>query len=257
MFKISISLEAVFTGRDFIKSMEAIKSIGINAFEFWSWWDKDLVRIQAAKESLGLDLAAFATRFISLADPAQRSAYIAGLRESIAVARRMNCPTLISQVGNELPGVPRAVQHQSIVEGLKQAALYCEEAGITLVVEPLNTVVDHPGYYLYSSDEAFRIIDEVGSPYVRVLYDIYHQQIMEGNLIARIQKNIDKIGHFHAAGNPGRHELYIGEINYIDVFRAIAETGYSKYVGFEYFPLGDPLQGLWRTVHGIQAALQR
>lgn len=131
-------------------------------------------------------------------------------------------------------------------------APFLEEAGVTLVVEPLNILVDHPGYYLYSSEEAFQIIDEVGSPNVKVLFDIYHQQIMEGNLISRIQRNINKIGHFHAADNPGRHELYMGEIQYLNVFRAIEETGYRGYIGFEYFPLEEPLSGIWKILNCIK-----
>ncbi len=113
-----------------------------------------------------------------------------------------------------------------------------------LVFEPLNTLVDHKGYYLYSSEEAFRIADQVNSPKVKVLYDIYHQQITEGHLIKRITKNIDKIGHFHAAGNPGRHELYFGEINYSEVFKAIDETGYTGSIGLEYFPIEEPEKGI-------------
>ena len=131
-----------------------------------------------------------------------------------------------------------------MVEGLKACVPYLEESGITLVVEPLNTRVDHAGYYLSSSDEAAEIMKEVGSPYVKMLFDIYHQQIMEGDLIRRIKEYIPYIGHFHAAGNPGRHELYQSEVDYGKVFAAIQETGYEGCVGLEYFPLDDPEKGL-------------
>ena len=113
-----------------------------------------------------------------------------------------------------------------------------------LVIEPLNTYVDHAGYYLWSSDEAFQIVGEVNSPNIKVLFDIYHQQIMEGNIIPRIRKNINSIGHFHAAGSPGRHELDSGEINYPNIFEAIGEAGYTGYIGLEYFPLKDAVEGL-------------
>ena len=128
--------------------------------------------------------------------------------------------------------------------GLEACLPLLEGTDMTLLVEPLNTRVDHPGYYLTSSDEAFEVVEAVGSPQVKVLFDIYHQQIMEGDLIRRIGANIDKIGHFHAAGSPGRHELYDGEIHYPAVLRAIQDSGYQGYVGLEYFPKQEPRTGI-------------
>jgi len=242
--KLSVCLDAVFRGRDFLESMKQVKDLGINAIEFWAWWNKDLDGIQKLKDTLGLEIATFCTRMISLVDHSVRDEYLRGLEESIQVAQRLNCKKLITQVGNELPSVSREKQHQALVDGLKECVPLLEKANITLLVEPLNILVDHKGYYLFSSDEAFQIIDEVNSPYVKVLYDIYHQQIMEGHLIYRITHNIDKIGHFHAAGNPGRHELTIGEIHYKNVIDAIKNTGYTGYFGLEYRPVKDPVQGL-------------
>ncbi len=241
--KISICIDAVFKGRDFIESMRAIDSVGVKAFEFWVWWDKDLKAIKAANDELGLEVAAFCTKFISLVDAAKRNDYIKGLQESIEAAKFMGCKSLITQTGNDT-GYSRDVQHRNMVEGLKACAPYLEKAGVTLLVEPLNLYVDHAGYYLSSSLEGFDLIREVGSSNVKLLYDIYHQQIMEGNLIRNITSNIDGIGHFHAAGNPGRHELYLGEINYNEVFKAIDASGYKGYTGFEYFPAEEPLKGI-------------
>jgi len=230
------------------EAMSTVKAAGIEAFEFWNWQNKDLDAIKEAKEGLGLDLSTFCTLMISLVDESKHEEYLAGLKETIDKAGFLGCNRLISQVGAELTGVPRKKQHENLVIGLKICAPILEQSGIMLMIEPLNTLVNHKGYYLYSSDEAFEIIDEVGCDKVKILYDIYHQQIMEGNLISRIQANIEKIGHFHAAGNPGRHELSIGEINYKNVFVAIRETGYDGYVGLEYFPQRDPLDGLKEAV---------
>jgi len=212
--------------------------------EFWGWWDKDIGAIKACKDGEGLNIAALCTRFISLVDPGLRRQYVDGLRQTIDVALELGCPNIISQVGDELPGVARDLQHSSLVDGLRECAPLLEESGVTLVFEPLNTIVDHRGYYLSSADEAFRIEEEVASPRVKVLYDIYHQQIMDGHLIARIRANIGGIGHFHAAGNPGRHELSIGEIHYPAVLKAIDEAGYQGFVGLEYVPVHDPSEGL-------------
>lgn len=241
---LSVCIDALFNGKDFVESMRAVKGAGISAFEFWVWWTKDLQQIKKAKDELGMELVGFCTKFISLVDPSQRDSYLEGLAESIEAAKMLGCKNLITQVGNEIQGVSREEQHKSLVEGLKACVPILEKEGITLLVEPLNITVDHKGYYLYRSAEAFEIIDKVGSNNVKVLFDIYHQQIMEGNLIANITGNIDKIGHFHAAGTLGRHELPTGEIDYPNVFDAIDKTGYQGFTGLEYFPLKDAASGL-------------
>ncbi|MDQ0058974.1 hydroxypyruvate isomerase [Paenibacillus harenae] len=127
---------------------------------------------------------------------------------------------------------------------MRLAAPIAEEAGITLLLEPLNTAVDHPGYLLTSSSEAFNLIELVNSDHVKVLFDIYHQQITEGNLIRSMLGNLQSIGHLHAAGCPGRHELQFGEIHYANVIQALRSAGYSNYFGLEFFPSAQPSQGL-------------
>ncbi len=242
--KLSVCIDAVFEGVDEAEAIARVADAGIRAFEFWCWWEKDLDQIIAARDRHSMTIAACCTRFVSLVDPSLRGEYLDGLKESIAAAQQLGCRTLISQVGDFRPGCARQEQHQSLVDGLCQAAPMLEEAGITLVIEPLNELVDHVGYYLVRSDEAFEIVDAVGSDNVKVVFDIYHQQISEGHVIDRLTKRIDAIGHFHAAGNPGRHELTRGELNYAEIFAAIAATNYAGYVGLEYWPLGDPDAGL-------------
>ncbi len=241
--KLSVCVDALFIGKDFYESLKKLTSIGVKNIEFHRWWDKDTEKIKAVKDELDLDVTAFCTKFISLVDAFQREEYIKGLKETIERAKYLRCKTLITQVGADT-GAKREEQETNLVEGLKTCVPLLEKEDIMLVFEPLNTLVDHKGYYLYSSEEAFRIADQVNSPKVKVLYDIYHQQITEGHLIKRITKNIDKIGHFHAAGNPGRHELYFGEINYSEVFKAIDETGYTGSIGLEYFPIEEPEKGI-------------
>lgn len=242
--KPSVCIDAVLGELSIAEATSLVKSCAMAAFEFWGWWDKDLDAIIAACDANNLSVAACCTRFISLVDPATRREYLSGLEESIAVAQQLGTRILISQVGDSRPGVNRAEQYQCLVDGLKVAAPMLETADVTLVIEPLNELVDHAGYFLIRSDEAFRIIDEVASSHVKVVFDIYHQQISEGHLIHNITSNIDKISHFHAAGNPGRHELSHGEINYPKIFEAIQSTSYDGYVGLEYWPLQDPAVGL-------------
>lgn len=238
--KLSVCIDAVFEGVDESEAIARVDHAGIGAFEFWGWWEKDLDAILAARDKHSMTVAACCTRFVSLVDPKRRGEYLRGLTESIAAANKLGCRTLISQVGDLCPDLPRDLQHQSLVEGLAEAAPLLEQAGVTLVIEPLNDLVDHAGYYLVRSDEAFEIIDAVGSDNVKVVFDIYHQQISEGHVIDRLTKRIDAIGHFHAAGNPGRHELTRGELNYPEIFAAIAATNYDGYVGLEYWPKSDP-----------------
>ncbi|TVY06940.1 hydroxypyruvate isomerase family protein [Paenibacillus cremeus] len=245
----SPSIDAVFrqTNRSIEEKLGMLHELGFSAFEIWGWWNRDLDALQQAKERHGLTLASMCTRIISLVDPSQRNAYLEGLKESLAVAQRLGCRYLISQTGNYIPEVPREQQQQSLIAGLKAAAPYLEEAAdVTLIVEPLNTKFDHKGYYLERSDEAFEIIDAVGSPQVKIVYYIYHQQISEGNLIPTIKSNMDKIAYFHLADHPGRHEPGTGEIHYPNVLQAIRDTGYTGYVGLEYFPLTDARQSLQR-----------
>lgn len=240
---ISVCIDAVLRGRPFLESLEIIHSIGIDTFEFWTWWDKDLNAIKGKKEELGLNVYAFCTKFVSLVDPSARNVYIQGLEESIEAAQFLGCRSLITQTGID-NGYPREVQRKCMVDGLKACAPLLEKAGISLLVEPLNVHVDHPGHFLSSSSEAFSIIEEVGSPNVKLLFDIYHQQITEGNLIPNLTKNLNLIGHVHAAGHPGRNELYSGEICYPAIFQALEDAGYNGYIGLEYFPKDEPLKGI-------------
>lgn len=241
--KLSVCVDAIFMGEDIETAIHKVKDMGIPAVEFWSWDDKDLNKLKKAKEETGIEIAAFCTGFVSLVEESKRQEYIDFLIRTIDVAKELGCKTLISQTGADL-GIDRGVQHASLVEGLKACVPYLGKADMTLVVEPLNIRVDHQGYYLSSSDEGAEIMKEVGSSHVKMLYDIYHQQITEGDLIRRIREYAPLIGHFHAAGNPGRHELYHSEIDYQTVFDAIRKTGYDGYIGLEYFPVDEAEKGL-------------
>ena len=243
-FRPSVCVDAVFSEIPTCDAIKMVRDVGIGAFEFWGWWDKDLDAINAARDETNLRVSACCTKFISLVDPATRGDYLKGLEESIAAAEQLDCPTLISQVGDFRVGVSREEQHNCLVDGLREAAPMLEESNVTLVIEPLNELIDHAGYYLVRSDEAFHIVDKVASDRVRIVFDIYHQQISEGQLIHNITNNIDRIAHFHAAGNPGRNELTRGELHYPSIFDAIARTDFNGYVGLEYWPIDRPELGL-------------
>ncbi|MGQ9733204.1 MAG: hydroxypyruvate isomerase family protein [Candidatus Zipacnadales bacterium] len=243
--KLSACIEMIFNDvPQFTDRIAKVAECGLPAFEFWGWHNKDLPAVRACANQYGLTIAAMCCDSTgALVDPHNTEAWAAGARESIGKAKEFGVPTLIVTTGNEL-ALPRAEQHAAIVAGLKEVAPEAEMQGLTLVLEPLNLLVDHAGYYLSTSAEGFEIVREVNSPRVKLLYDIYHQQITEGHLISTITKNIDLIGHFHVADNPGRHEPGTGEINYVNVLKAIAETDYDGYIGLEYRPTGDPAETL-------------
>lgn len=243
----SPSLEIVYAGKElaFEERMRHVAALGFRAFEFWGWWNKDIAAIDSERRRLGLQVASFCTRLVPLTDEARREEFLEGLRESLEVAARLDCRTLIAQTGPDLPGVERAEQRRSIIDGLRAAAPYLQAAGVTLVVEPLNTLVDHAGYFLSLTGEACGILDEVDSPWVKLLYDVYHQQISEGNLIPTITRHLPHIGYFHIADHPGRGEPGTGEIHYGNVLAAIRRAGYSGFVGLEFRPTGgDPAAAL-------------
>ena len=123
-----------------------------------------------------------------------------------------------------------------MLEGLKAIVPLAEEAGVTLVLEPLNSLVDHAGYFLDRSALGFELVRAVDSPRIKVLFDIYHMQVMEGNVIQTLTGNLDLIGHVHVADVPGRHEPGTGELNYANIIEALRQAGYDKYVGFEFDP---------------------
>lgn len=243
MIKLSACIEMMFGEVGFYDRFKAAAGTGLGAVEFWGWCGKDLGRIKQLKDELGLTVSAFGVSSEDDEFNKKRLLYRDGIdafveasKLSIEKAKVMGTPSLIITTGQERSDITRYKQHANIVLCLKAAAPLFEDAGVTLVLEPLNILKDHRGYFLPSSYEAFGIIEEVGSPAVKVLYDIYHQQITEGNLIPTITENIGLIGHFHVADVPGRHQPGTGEINYKNVFAAIDALGYDRYAGLEYSP---------------------
>lgn len=249
--KLSVCVDMIYADLPFAERMHNVAKLGFPAYEFWRLDDKDLDVILAKQRSLGLACAAFVgCGRVPLVDSARRDDLMVTFREALAQAARFGCQRLLMTTGQEMIGVPRQDQRDSIVEGLREAAKPAEDLGVALVLEPLNILVDHKGYFLSSSSEAFAILDEVGSPAVKLLYDVYHQQITEGNLITTITANVTRIGHIHVADVPGRHEPGSGEINYRSVFEAIDSAGYEGYVGLEYKPSKDPADTL-RSVKAL------
>ena len=162
------------------------------------------------------------------------------LRESIDIAARCGIPGVICFSGNRQPFQSETDAIDATAAGLRRVAPYAEQKGVNLNVELLNSKVNHPGYQCDHTAWGVAVCEKVDSPRVKLLYDIYHMQIMEGDVIRTIRENIRWIGHFHTAGNPGRNDFDdTQELNYAGICRAIAATGYEYYVGHEFAPKND------------------
>jgi len=257
--KLSVRVEALFPTLTLPQQMAKVAEAGYQGFEFGNWRAPDAREIVSLKNKLGLECACIVCNRgvnpvgMGLCNPTEREAFLAEIRASLDAARRFETTRLVVLSGNRVPAIPRERQHASIVEGLKRAADIAAPHGVTLIVEVVNTLApveplhpqeNHLEYYLDHAHEAFQIVDEVSSPFVKVLFDIYHVQIMEGNLIETIRQNIARIGHFHVGDVPGRHEPGTGEINYANVFKAIRELGFREFVAMEYVPLKDAMTTL-------------
>jgi len=183
-----------------------------------------------------------------LNDKSMHAKFLEDFKTNIKAAAEYKWPNVICMAGDR-KGISDAEGMDNCELVLKEAVKIAEDQGVTICMEMLNSKVNHPGYMCDNYPWAFDLAKRVGSPRFKLLFDIYHMQIMEGDLIATIKKNIQYIGHFHTAGVPGRHELDENqEIYYPAVMRAIVETGYQGYVAHEYSPLRDPLESLVQAV---------
>ena len=241
--RLCVPIPCFFSKMDFSAAIHQVRELGFDAAETYNWKTMDLDAVRAACEETGVELLSMCTTEFRMTDPACRDLWLAGLQESCEAAVRVGVKRLITQVGPDT-GAPREEQHASIVAALREAKPILEATGITIMIEPLNTLVNHPGYYLWSAVEGFEIVREVDHPLVKVVYDIYHQQVMEGNIIPNITNNLDCIAHLHSAGHPGRHELQYGENDYKVIFAAVDKAGFTGSCGLEYSPLLDPVESL-------------
>ena len=241
--RFCVPIPCFFGKMNFADAIRKVHELGFDAAETYNWKVLDVDSVRAALEETGVELMSMCTSEFNLTDPEKRELWLAGLKESCEAANKLGVKRLITQVGKDT-GAPRADQHASIVAGLKAGIPILEEHGVTVMVEPLNTLVNHPGYYLWSAVEGFEIVREVDHPSVKLVFDIYHQQVMEGNIIPNITRNLDCIAHLHGAGHPGRNELQLGENDYRVIIAAVDNAGYTGALGLEYSPKLDPVESL-------------
>jgi hydroxypyruvate isomerase len=240
-------------GMSLAELFAAARQMGYAATELW-FRDETFEQLMDAAHAAGLAVASMCghgTLSDGLNKPENHDRIEAELIESIDLAVKHGVPGLICFSGNRNPGQSDLDGMIACAHVLRRVAPYAEEKGVNLNIELLNSKVNHPGYQCDRSDWGAALCEMVNSPRVKLLYDIYHIQIMEGDVIRQIRKHIRWIGHFHTAGNPGRQDMDDAqELNYCGICRAIAETGYADYVGHEFTPKGDPIEAL-RTAFAL------
>lgn len=247
LLNLSVMLWTVYRKLPFEQRLEKVAEAGYHAVElvreFDKWSDDDFRRANAKKRSLGMTFDATAGVWTGIADPGVRAAFLEDLRKFLPVAHTLECPAIIVLSGNRVEGLSREAQHQACIEVLKRAADIAEKQDLTLLLENIDPE-ENPKYYLTSVAEGFAIIRKVDHPRVKFLYDFYHEQIAEGNLIQKLENNIDLVGLVHIADVPGRHEPGTGEINYGNIFRKLAELKYDRYAAMEFEPAGEAVAAL-------------
>ena len=225
-----------FKGNSTEEKLAEAAKWGLPAYE-WLGPNGDFAAIRKKADSLGLQLSCMVGAGSiapgGMVQEEDHERIEKQFTERVPVAKQLNCTHLIGLTGNERNDVSRDEQTGYVIQCLKRLAPIAESNDVMIVVEPLNILVNHKGYFLSRTDHAVEIMQAVNSPNVKICFDIYHQQITEGNVIRNIENNIKWIGHFHVADNPGRQEPGTGELNYKNIFKAIAETDYDGFVALE------------------------
>ena len=271
MAKLGVCIETFFTDLPYPERIRRAAECGYKAYEFWfpeKRFDgkalvdeeKDLDRFAELNAKLGLTTTDFVLNHsaggvvASLIDRKDRSKILDAVDRVAALAKKVGCRNLISGSGNTIPGQKRDEAVQNMVEGLAVAGKALAMHGITILLEPWNSKVDHPGNFLDNPSLAVEVLKKVNLPNVKLLYDIYHNQIMTGDVVSFIRQNIAHIGHFHVAGVPGRHEPDPCELNYPFILKQIDSLGYTGHVGLEYWPTMDHAQSLMQTRKSLLGA---
>jgi hydroxypyruvate isomerase len=244
----AVNVEMTWNRLPFLERVRKVKDAGFSHYEFWPWRGKDIDGIIKLNEELGLEVSQFSAspvkgfrHGITTPDPARLAEFEEEIRSAVPVARKLGVKKLCVVAGEETEGYSRDEQTRAVIAALKAGARIVEPEGITIILEPLNILVDHPRQLIVYSSHAAEVLRAVGSPNVKMLFDIYHQQISEGNLTGNIRKYRDLIGYFQLADHPGRHEPTTGEISYPFVLRTIHDVGYRDPIGLEMSPKSDPM----------------
>ncbi len=248
----AVNVEMFWTKLPFLERLKKVSEAGFSHYEFWPFKTKDLPAIDKLNKELNLTPVQFSA-FWGITDPKRKEPFLQAVDDAIEAANFLSVKKLCVVAGETTDGLSHDQMFDAVVDALKEAAEKVKEHDITIILEPLNVLVDHPKQFVVTSKLAAEVIDAVGSPNVKILFDIYHQQISEGNLSGNIKKHFSKIGYFQLADHPGRFQPGTGEINYAHVLKLIHDLGYKDVVGLEMKPKGDPFEAL-KHLRAVDAA---
>ena len=251
-FDLSVMLWTVFRKLPWDQRLEKCLEAGYKNVElvgeYHKWPDGEFKPNAAKARELGIFFDVTAGLKHGAANPNVRDALIADVKAELPFMEELGCPAVIIMSGNVVPDLSRQTQHESCIESLKRGAALVE--GKQIAGHPVRLLLENidpkenPKYYLTSVAEGFEVIRAVNHPQVQLLYDFFHEQIAEGNLIEKLEKNIEYTGLVHIADVPGRHQPGTGEINYENIFRKLGELKYNRIAAMEFFPTGDEVQQL-------------
>jgi hydroxypyruvate isomerase len=246
-------------GDDPIDQLQFMADQGFHAFEDNGMKKREVAlqeKIGVTMERLGIEMGVFVAHtnlfkepILASGDLEFRATFLKEVAESVEVAKRVNAKWMTVVPGRIDPRQDKGYQTANVIESLKQASAILEPHGLVMVLEPLN-FYNHPGLFLTKISQAYQICRAVNSPSCKILFDIYHQQIQEGNIIPNIDKAWDEIGYFQIGDNPGRKEPTTGEINYENIFKHIHQKGFTGILGMEH---GNSIKGMEGEKALIQA----
>lgn len=249
--RLSLCLEMLFTDLPFVERVAVASRLGYSAIEFWDWQDKDVPAVADIAARLGLTVAAMSgNRRHALIDPVALEGLVEEMDHVFAAARQLSCRRImmlsdvLNDDGSAAPSQSLSAEEKSeiMIENLRALALRAEAANVTLLLEPLNTVLDHRGCFLNASAPGVEIVKRVNSPQVRLLYDIYHMSMMGEDVLKEIERSLEYIGYLHVADLPGRHQPGTGKIDYNAVSALLKRAKYEGFIGMEFAPLGPDEQ---------------
>lgn len=242
-------IDTLYTELPWMERFAAAKADGFEAVEFWDWRFRDLEAIKAASTAAGINISGFnGDADYSLIDPSQKKAYIDYLKQSIAAAKKIGATSVTIHsnalgdggiVVNHYTELSYTVKLCAMYDTLLECAKIAEAEDLLLNLEALNITTDHVGNFLVNTQMGAEICRLIGSPKLKILYDVYHMQLNEGSICDTLTQYIDQIGHIHGADAPGRHEPGTGEINYVKVLTHLEALGYTGRIGYELFPMTD------------------
>jgi hydroxypyruvate isomerase len=236
--KFAPNLEMWWPRLPFLDRIREAARLGYTGIEFWPYEGKDINAVADLCQKLHIEVVQFTAWGFrpGLNDPKNHDRFVNKLEEACRIAQRLSCRMMCVVGGDDVAGMTKEQMHDNIITGLRRGAPIAEKHNITLILEPMNIRVDHKGHCLYGSDPTIRILRAVNSRNIKMLADLYHLQITEGDLCGHIRENYDRIAYYQVADHPGRHEPGTGEIHYPRVWKQLHESGYRGYLGLECHP---------------------